>query len=165
MAVPLFLIGCCHQAQINADSIYRDAQQELRRCLTELIDQHGVRFIGEEATQRQETIGQTIADSRGLRYLNIDIPLEAQKEIHHQPESKFNDETGEIEDLLVKDPYAKAWNLAREFHMFLTALDVLERFPEPSILVVGLLHLDGLGALFPSWLSVEKVAISQTPAP
>jgi hypothetical protein len=49
--------------------------------------------------------------------------------------------------------------------MFRAALDVLKRFPEPSILVVGLLHLDGLAALFPSWLSVEKVAISQTPAP
>jgi hypothetical protein len=51
--------------------------------------------------------------------------------------------------------------------MFRTALDVLERFPEPSILVVGLLHLDGLAALFPSWLSVEKILIpiSQTPLP
>jgi hypothetical protein len=91
--------------------------------------------------------------------------LKHQQKIHHQPESKFNDETGEIEDLLVKDPYAKAWNLVREFHIFRSALDVLDEFPEPSVLVVGLLHLDPLAALFPSWLNVEKVPISQTPTP
>jgi hypothetical protein len=167
MAVPLFIIGCCHQAQIDADSTYRHAQRELRQRLTGLIDQHGIRFIGEEAPQRQETTAKKIADSRGLRYLNIDIPLEAQQKIHHQPESRFNDETGEIENLLARDSYAKAWNLVREFHMFRTALVQLETFPEPSILVVGLLHLDPLAALFPSWLIVEKIpmAFSQTPAP
>ena len=162
MPVPLFIIGCCHQAQIDVDSIYRDARRELRRQLTDLIDHHGVRFIGEEAKQGRTTIAETIASSRGLRYVNIDIPLEVQAQIHHQEHTRYNEEQCVIEDLLETDQYAKAWNLVREFHMFWNALEELGKFLEPSILVVGLLHLAPLAALFnnESWLTVEQIRIA-----
>jgi hypothetical protein len=162
--IPVVVVGCIHQAQLpETGSAYSSAQRQFRDLLQSLIVKQDIRFIGEEATFLEEatsqkvTIARQLADHHELRYRNIDIGFNCKKEIRHRLPKEFNDETQEIEDLLVSDPYAKAWNLVREYHMYATALEELQHYPEPSVLIVGALHAAPLTTLLPSWVTVSRV--------
>jgi hypothetical protein len=165
--VPLIVVGCFHQAQfLSVRSGYEESQRAFTDLIESLVKQHDVRFIGEEATfvdgyAEQATTAKAVADRLQLRYLNIDIPLMCKETIRHRPPNQFNEETLQFEDLLAIDKYAKAWNLVREYHMYQIALEQLQTFPEPSLLVVGILHVEPISSLLPPWIDVTKIIFEQ----
>jgi hypothetical protein len=131
-----------------------EAQRRFAGQIEMLVAQHSIRFIEEEATFASEddspqasTIAKTIADRLQLRYMNIDIPLGCKNAIRHRKATFFNDVTLEFEDLLASDKYAKAWNLVREYHMYETALEQWRSCPEPTLLIVGKLHVQPISVL------------------
>ena len=141
--VPLILVGCNHELQIEKPgSCYEPAQEAFRKRLDELIEHYSVKFIGEEADPSAESIAQAIARERKLRYLNIDIPKNCKADIKHVLPKKFNDSTNEWEDQLETNRYAKAWNLVREYHMYKVVK--VQLTDEPSLLIVGKLHIKPL---------------------
>jgi hypothetical protein len=158
--IPLVLIGCFHEAQIDASaSRYEGARISFRQALESIIDQHGIRLIGEEIEASKPSIARGIAERRNLRYLNIDIPEDCRKWVKHRPPRLFNEVTQRFDDLLLSDEYAKAWNLVREYHMYESALEGLRESPEPSLLIVGKLHVEPLAAMgFPTWFRVTKLS-------
>jgi hypothetical protein len=163
-SIPLFLIGCFHEIQIERQgSQYENAQRDFRQKLESLIDQLGIRFIGEEAPASGESIACLVAGIRNLRYTNIDIPSECRKKIKHRLPSIFNDATLKWDDLLESDMYASAWNRVREYHMYQTAIEELERTAEASLLIVGELHVEPLVALgFPPPFLVSSFIFRST---
>ena len=125
---------------------YEADQRQFRELIEDVVSGHGIKFVGEEAKQGKRSIAEDIAAFSGIRYANIDIPLDVQEKIQKQPADVFNDEKLEWESLLKSDKYAKAWNLVREFHMYRSFLQTLHT-GEQALLICGRLHVQGLTEL------------------
>jgi hypothetical protein len=103
------------------------------------------------------TTAQELAESYRLRYRNVDIDLDCKNRIKYRPSSEFSEQKQTHENLLTSDPYAKAWSLVREYHIYATLVDDLRQFGESSLLIVGSLHADPIIRLLPDWIVAKKV--------
>jgi hypothetical protein len=151
------VLGCEHRVQI----VETEADPSFRHLVEAVIEQHGVRFIGEEAEQGKRSIAKDIAASRKLRYRNIDIPQAVQSEIRLPPHMKFNGTTGLVEVVVNSDKYALAWNLVREHHMYKTFLEEI-RAVEPSLLICGRSHMTGFAGLLGERYTVIPISFEGT---
>lgn len=139
----IVILGCEHRVQL----VDNESGPEFRALIERLIAEHAIRFIGEEAEQGRCSIAQQIAASRGLRYLNIDIPHRVQNQIHLRSSMLFNKHKRLVEVVAHSDRYVIAWNLVREHHMF-KAFEEALLAAEPSLLICGKSHVEGFAQLF-----------------
>jgi hypothetical protein len=139
----IMILGCEHRVQL----VENESDQKFRQLVENVIEQNGVRFIGEEAEQGKRSIAQEIAEKGSVKYKNIDIPHAVQAEIRLRPHMKFNRTTRLVEVVVDSDKYVLAWNLVREYHMYKTFEDALAGV-EPSLLICGRSHVTGFTELF-----------------
>jgi len=155
----LVILGCYHEIQRAAVvPQYEADQQFLRSLIPELIEQHNIQFIGEETKQGQESIAAEIATRRGIRYVNIDIPLDVQHQIKTRPSTIYNEDKRVVESIVHSDKYSKAWNLVREYHMYRTFMEQLG-CDECSLLVCGRLHVTGFLNLFGNGFDIVPICV------
>ena len=145
----IVFIGCDHKFQPRRPARGCESQnRELETVIREVISECQIRFIGEEADEGQETLAQWIAGEAGIQYLNIDIPSSIKAAIKHRPPAEHCELEGRQIDLTKTDPYSKAWNLVREYHMAKSVLDVLQPAKMPVLLIVGAGHVEPMIDLF-----------------
>ncbi len=145
------VIGCSHEAQ-SLNPIAQ-AQAEAGRLVAKfhevLSDAHDV-FLAEETKQGQTSKLGQLAHEAGHKYLNVDVPIEAQELIRHIPPTEIDEVSEEVIDNLCINKYAKAWNLVREYHIYKCFAQELLLAKGTAILVCGQLHMKPIAKLLES---------------
>lgn len=145
----VFILGLNHQIQSRqilnastdgkAETFEQDQKERFRCMLQQLIDQHSIQFVGEEARHSEESIAQVVCERAGCRYLNI--------EMEPQERTLRNIPPGYNEDPNVPQVQKTAWNQARE--RFMVEKIIAESRDADSVLVIcGREHKGALGERF-----------------
>ena len=157
----MYIVGCYHQLQdilatnSNADAAaYSNSLDDVLKNVT---------FVGEEAGDMKDTLARRLADKKGLKYSNLDIPPEAKKLIRYVREEEYvinREHTAfELQDSF--PAYRKAWGLVREFHMYKTFLNESASH-SIALLICGLKHVEPLQDLFSETHEVHVITPTYT---
>jgi predicted RNase H-like HicB family nuclease len=153
----VLILGCFHQAQdppgpphLPIPACFWNTHREaFGQLVKRIVEEHGVRLIGEEAHPATSTSAAKLAEANGIPYKNLDIPTEVQNQIRLRPAAGEDPATGRWKKYEDEDKYRKAWDNVREFHMFESFLD-FQNGQSPSLLICGGAHQNGFRRLLRS---------------
>src|SRR5580698_5662165 len=83
------LLGTVHRVQSIDEriAVWAQRSKDFKRGVEKLVEDFGIKFIGEEAAQDRLSSAGNVALDHFVRYVNLDIPLCAQNQIRLHPET------------------------------------------------------------------------------
>lgn|GEM_PF-5667923 len=146
----IVVIGCCHDLQKvcptrqDPDHIVRQQIQKLKfvRTLAQMIEQHGINLVAEEARHAELTTVEQLARLAHIYYANIDMPL-AERERRGIPRTYSS--LRDIDDATKEQ--ARRFDEVREDYMFSRAKEFMTSDTK-ALVIVGQMHMEPLKKRF-----------------
>jgi len=106
-------VGCNHVFQCDdgrGDARLNHGRSEFRAFIESLVNERGIKFIGEESHDRYKSFAREVAEQKRVRWMNIDVPRDIRDKLGVP-------EDGHGHPDIISEEYSEAWNKFREWYM------------------------------------------------